>query len=511
MTSIEMDLSTQLAAVPMLDPDAPAWQFDGTWRPWSYLSETTNTLDAELAGQASEPGAQVGLLMRNRPEVAATAIAMLSSRRCLVTLSTALPASAVGKELRELRLPAVVVAERDLNPELADACRAVGTALLVVTESPRDGSVAVGVRTEVSGDPCAERASPAPEVAVRMLTSGTTGKPKRIELLYRSLEIEAASTRRYSGTGQNGLRLASGVAINWMPLVHVAGVRAVIAAVLDGRRLSLMERFTVEDWVALIREHRPKTALLVPTTLRMIYDAGIQGQLPEDLFDSVSAVFVGTAPLDPAFAAQFSARHKVAVLVIYGATEFAGGVAGWTLREWQRYGAEKPDSVGRANAGIELRAVDPDTGAELPADQPGVLEVRGKQLAQRGWVRTTDLARIDADGFLYILGRSDDVIIRGGLKIQTSDVAAALRQHPEVRDAAVIGVPDQRLGAVPVAAVELEPGANADEPELAAHLRQRLAAYQIPVRIAVLQTLPRTPSMKVSQPELRSMLGLNPC
>jgi acyl-coenzyme A synthetase/AMP-(fatty) acid ligase len=126
-------------------------------------------------------------------------------------------------------------------------------------------------------------------------------------------------------------------------------------------------------------------------------------------------------------------------------------------------------------------------------------------------VRTTDLARIDADGFLYILGRADDVIIRGGLKVRTPDVAAALREHPAVRDAAVIGASDRRLGAVPVADVELEPGADVDEPGLSAHLRRRLAAYQVPVRIAVLEKLPRTPSMKVSQPELRNLLRLNPC
>jgi acyl-coenzyme A synthetase/AMP-(fatty) acid ligase len=502
-----MDLSTRLATVPTLDPAAPAWQFDGRWRPWSYLSEATSTLDGALDGPAAEPGAQVGLLMRNRPEVAAAVIALLTSRRCLVTLSTAQPAATMAEELRAMRLPAVLAADRDLGPELIEACRAVGTSLLVVSEASGADPVAVRVRTEVSGDPHDRYAASAPEVAVRMLTSGTTGRPKRIELHYRSLEIEADSTRRYSGTGQGGLRLASGVAINWMPLVHVAGVRAVIASVLDGRRLSLMERFTVEDWVALIREHRPKTALLVPTTLRMIYDAGVPG----DVFDSISAVFVGTAALDPTFAAEFSARYKVPVLAIYGATEFAGGVAGWTLRDWQRCGADKPDSVGRANAGIELRAVDPDSGAELPADQPGLLEVRGDQLAERGWVRTTDLARIDADGFLYILGRADDVIIRGGLKVRTADVAAALREHPAVHDAAVIGASDRRLGAVPVAAVELEPGADVDEPGLSAHLRQRLAAYQVPVRIAVLERLPRTPSMKVSQPELRNLLRLNPC
>jgi acyl-CoA synthetase (AMP-forming)/AMP-acid ligase II len=359
------------------------------------------------------------------------------------------------------------------------------------------------VRTELPGEPTRDHAPPTPEVAVRMLTSGTTGPPKRVELHYRALEIEAASTRRYShgGAETGGLRLSSGVSILWIPLLHVAGVRAVIASVLDGRRLALMERFEVRAWVDLVREHRPKTVTLVPSALRMVYEAP---DLPSDLFESVVAVFVGTAPLDPEFGTAFGERFGVPVLTIYGATEFAGGVAGWTLRDWREYGPAKVGSVGRANAGIELRIVDSETGEPLAADSPGVLEVRGPQLGGDGWVRTTDLARLDADGFLYILGRVDDVIIRGGLKVHAADVERELRGHPAVRDAAVIGVPDERLGAVPVAAVELESGAERPaEEELLKHLRGRLAPYQLPVRVLVLDALPRTPSMKVSQPGLR--------
>jgi acyl-CoA synthetase (AMP-forming)/AMP-acid ligase II len=236
----------------------------------------------------------------------------------------------------------------------------------------------------------------------------------------------------------------------------------------------------------------------------MVCDADV----PVEVFDPISAVFCGTAPLDPSTAAEFTAKYGVPVLEVYGATEYAGGVAGWTLRDWERHGADKPGSVGRANAGVELRVVHPASGSALAADQPGILEVRAPQLAEDGWLHTTDRARIDTDGFLYILGRVDDVIIRGGLKVHAEDVVAALRSHPGVRDAVVLGVPDRRLGAVPMAAVEPRPGHAVDERALVEHLRERLPAYQVPVRVEILERLPRTPSLKVSRPDVLVALGV---
>lgn len=505
-----MDLSSRLAGIPALSPDQPAWQFQGAWRPWSYLTNTTASLNGLLVGSGVDrgTGTQVGVVMRNRPEVAAVAVALLATHRCMVTLSSAIPVAVLADELVQLRLPVVVVSEVDLAEPIIAACRQVGTAMVVVSDRADGDGAAVWTRVAVPGDRTAALASPTPDVAVRMLTSGTTGAPKRVELLYRSLEIEAESTARYSKAGRAGVapRLSRGVAIVWLPLLHVAGVRALVASVLSGQRLALMERFEVDGWVRLVREHRPTTVLLVPATLRMVYDA----EVPPEVFDGLSAVFCGTAPLDRELAAEFSARYGIPVLEVYGATEFAGGVAGWTLKDWQRYGSRKADSVGRANAGIDLRVADPNTGADLGADQPGVLEVKGAQLAQEGWVRTTDRAVIDDEGFLYILGRADDVIIRGGLKVHAGDVEAALRSHSAVRDASVVAAADRRLGAVPVGAVELENGHHVEESELLEHLREKLAGYQLPVRIAVLPKLPRTPSLKVSQPALRALLDLTP-
>ena len=112
-----------------------------------------------------------------------------------------------------------------------------------------------------------------------------------------------------------------------------------------------------------------------------------------------------------------------------------------TIRDWRRFGSEKLGSVGRANEGVDARVVDQDSGDPVGHDRVGLLEVRGPQLGQDGWVRTTDLARMDPDGFIWIEGRADDVIIRGGFKVPAGVVAETLSRHPAVLDACVIGLP----------------------------------------------------------------------
>ena len=212
------------------------------------------------------------------------------------------------------------------------------------------------------------------------------------------------------------------------------------------------------------------------------------------------------APLDPEIGRLFEERYGVPVLAVYGATEFAGGVAGWTLKDWRRFGDEKPGSVGRPNVGVEVRVVDSESGAKLPRGQEGLLEVRAPQLSQPGWLRTTDLARMDDDDFIWIVGRADDVIMRGGFKVATNTVRDVLASHPGVHDACVIGIPDRRLGQVPVAAVELRPDTDSVDPiELTNLVREQLAPYHVPVDLRIVDELPRTPSMKVSQGGVRQL------
>jgi acyl-CoA synthetase (AMP-forming)/AMP-acid ligase II len=277
----------------------------------------------------------------------------------------------------------------------------------------------------------------------------------------------------------------------------------VLQAVLDGRRMALLERFTVAGWADAVRRYQPKTVSLVPTAVRMVLESDVE----DDLLAGVKSVISGTAPLDPEVADAFTARFAVPVLTAYAATEFGGGVAGWNLADYREFAAAKRGSVGRAHPGCALRVVDPETDAPRPTGEVGLLEVEAAQLAEEGWIRTTDLARIDDDGFVWILGRADQTIMRGGFKVQPDVVSSALERHPQVRGASVFGVDDDRLGQVPVAVVELRTGSTLTADDLVAHLEPQLARYELPAHILIVDALPRTASAKVDLAATRAFFA----
>jgi acyl-coenzyme A synthetase/AMP-(fatty) acid ligase len=236
---------------------------------------------------------------------------------------------------------------------------------------------------------------------------------------------------------------------------------------------------------------------LVPAALRMV----LHSDLTRDDLSSIQAVTSGTAPLSADDADAFADKYGIPVLTSYAATEFGGGVAGWSLADHRRFWTTKRGSVGRATLGAQLRVVD-DDGAPLPPDAPGLLEVKPGQLGPNTeWIRTTDIGRIDADGFLWILGRADQAIIRGGFKVMPDDVRVALEGHPAVLGAAVVGLADDRLGETPVAMVEIREGITSAG--LLEYLRTRLARYEIPTDIAIVDAIPRTPSGKADLAAVR--------
>jgi long-chain acyl-CoA synthetase len=191
--------------------------------------------------------------------------------------------------------------------------------------------------------------------------------------------------------------------------------------------------------------------------------------------------------------------------VTYGATEFCGVVSGWTTPDMGKFLASKKGSSGRALPGIQIRIVSAETGQPLPAGQSGFVEALVPRIGP-DWVRTNDLAHMDEDGFLYLEGRADDAILRGGFKVIPEEVAEVLRGHPKVGDAALIGIPDERAGMVPAAAIEKRLGAPAPTAqELEEFLRSKLPAYKIPVRFVIVDELPRTESMKPRREGLRAL------
>ena len=471
-------LSERIADVLAVDPTANAIEYDGRWRSWGEVADTVDRV-TELV----EPGVEVGILLRNRPAAVGLLLGVLRAGGCVVTINPGRGADRTRADIAALDLPLLAGEAQDLADLVPEGSRATTVALgdlgeeLDVVTGPGDGAVA-----------------PRPGTAVRMLTSGTTGPPKRVDLSYDTLERVLVGAKHYESNRDGTLRLRAGVAVVNSPLVHLGGLFRVLQCVTDGRSFSLLDRFTVAGWVDAVRRHRPATASLVPTALRMVLEADLD---PADL-SSLRSVISGTAPLDPDDADAFTSKYGVPVLVSYAATEFGGGVAGWNLEDHRAFWATKRGSVGRAHAGCELRVVDPGSGEPVVPDHEGLLEVKAGQLGDDAWVRTTDLARIDADGFLWILGRADQAIIRGGFKVRPEDIRAALERHPAVRGAAVVSRDDRRLGAVPVAAVELRDDAGDIGPDdLLGYASTVLARYELPAEIRVVDELPRTDSGKV--------------
>ncbi|MBW8814224.1 MAG: long-chain fatty acid--CoA ligase [Caulobacterales bacterium] len=492
-------LSDLVRGVLRLEPQANAMEFEGRWRTWGDLDRVVVGLDAALAEAGLGAGTRVAGLLRNNPLTAAAILGVVTGDRCIVTLNPSLPDDRLAADIRVLQPPAIVGLARDwARPAVIEAAREIGCLGLALTDDgvrPVEGletATGAGLRRDAAG------------IAIEMLTSGTTGQPKRIPLKASSFDRGIAEAGVYDGRKPGDApRLRSGVQILNSPFAHISGVFSLFNCVSAGRASCLLEKFNVQTFADAVRRHRPKVAGAPPSALRMILDA----QVPKTDLASLVAFRAGTAPLDPGLADEFYERYGIPVLQNYGATEFAGGVAGWTLGDFKALHKAKRGSVGRLNPGVQARIVDPETGAPLALGAEGLLELKAPQLGDGvSWIRTTDLAVLDADDFLWINGRYDNAIIRGGFKVLPDEVVRALEQHPAIREAAVVGLADARLGQVPAAAYIVRANATAPaEEDLREFLRERLLPYQLPSRLMQVAELPRTPSLKVSQPDLKAL------
>ncbi|WP_441960208.1 class I adenylate-forming enzyme family protein [Mycolicibacterium houstonense] len=464
-------LSRRIADVFDLDPAANAIQYDGQWHTWGQVATVARRIGAVSAD------ARVGIMLRNQPVHVAALLGVLGAGGTVVVINPSRGDERTRADIAALELPVIIGLADDIAA-LADPSPSTTT----VTISDIDTAPVVTAAARPARD------TGRPGVAVWMLTSGTTGPPKRVDLTYDMLARSVIGPDPEKSPAPTELR--RGVAIINSPLVHVGGVFRVLLCLAEARPFVLLPKFDLQRWAAAVREHQPRAVSLVPAALRMV----LHSDLTRDDLAGIRAVTSGTAPLSADDADAFTEKFGIPVLTSYAATEFGGGVAGWTLADHDKYWKDKRGSVGRANPGARLRIVDGD-GTPLPPDQQGLLEVKPAQFdADADWVRTTDLARIDADGFLWIVGRADQAIIRGGFKVMPDDVRTALESHPAVRGAAVIGMPDDRLGETPVAMVELR--GSAPVAELTDYLHGRLARYEIPTTIAIVDAIPRTPSGK---------------
>lgn len=493
-------MTEKLRAIMALDPDRTEIDFEGRDYSWREIAKTVRAIEAALADMGLPEDARVGVMLRNRPGHVAAIVAVLSTDRCLVTLNPILPDGRLFADVEGLGLPAVIADATDLaRPGLSDALRRAGSAVIEI------GPRLEGVRVVEASVRASMRTSPG--VAIEMLTSGTTGAPKRVPLSRESFDASFRGFTKYERgrSFDDPPKLNSGCTMIVNPLTHIGGIYGCIGALAAGRKIALLEKFSVEAWVSAVRRNRPAVAPAVPSAVRMLLDVDVD---PADL-KSLRALISGTAPLPPELVDAFLDKYGIPICSNYGATEFAGAIAGWTIDDFRAHWSEKRGAAGRVHADIEARIVDLESGAILPPGEEGLLEIKGKQLGNAmQWLRTTDRAILDDDRFLFIRGRADNAIIRGGFKVHPDDIVRVLGDHPAVREAAVVGVPDPRLGAVPAAAIIAKEGAVAPSPdEIKAWLRERLIAYQVPVHICIVPDFPRTPSMKPSTPGLEALFA----
>jgi long-chain acyl-CoA synthetase len=461
--------------------DRPCIEFERKWYSGNDITTYIDEIADALARAGLAPGDPVGVVVRNRVTHAAAILGFIAARRPVAMIYSYQSARSIARDIEKLRPPAVVVDREDWTETVAEAVAKIGAAAVVLTVADVELAATSKGRQAVNPDPALATAG------VHILTSGTTGSPKRVPVQTQVLQHTVLSmTVGRSMSPDDPPEL-----VHW-PFGGV-GVCQLLTGPYVGKRTVLLEKFTVDEWVRAVKTYGITTSGVQATIIRMLLDADV----PAEDLASLEYLPGGSGPLEPAVRDEFERRYGVPLLWGYGATEFAGSVCAWTPALYRQHGAANRDSAGKPLPGVQVRIVDPQTGAEVDPGGKGLLEARVEVIGP-DWIRTTDMASMDADGFVMIHGRADGAINRGGFKILPETVRTVLLSHPAVRDACVVGVGDRRLGEVPFAAIELKPGQpTPSEAELKAWVRESLPSHHVPVAITVVDELPRNPAMKV--------------
>jgi len=420
----------------------------------------------ELRARGVEPGAAVAVALPNGPEYITTMMGVWLAGAVFVPMNPRFPPAEIERVLAATDPSAIV----DVD----------GTRSRDASRRYDDG------------------------VAFVMWTSGTTGAPKAIlhthdaylELLDRVLGPLRGRPRDPAKVPTPNLIPVS-LALN-------AGIYNTLFGLRAGASLVIMDRFDTQEFAELVRRFEIRSTVLPPGAMAMLSDDdAITDLTPLRYVRSI------TAPLSPLQARRFTDKFGASVLNSYGQAEI-GEVIGWTAADAREH-PEKVGAIGRPHPGVDLRVIGDDGNDVTPGDV-GVLMVRppnmaagyasGEELRDRvdadGFVNTGDLARVDEDGFVWVEGRAGDLINRGGNKVFPEQVEEVLCLAPAISEAAVVGVPDDRLGEVPVAFVV---GDAADE-ELVALCREHLVPYKVPVAFVHVDSLPRTEVGKVIRRQL---------
>jgi fatty-acyl-CoA synthase len=344
-------------------------------------------------------------------------------------------------------------------------------------------------------------------VAVLLHTSGTTSEPKAAVLRHRQLFAYVVGSVELASAG------ADECALMCVPTYHVAGVASALSTTYSGRRSVHLADFDPVEWLKLAQAETVTHAFVVPTMLARIVETleTDGGAAPARL----RVLSYGGAPCSPGLVERALRLfpQETGFVNAFGLTETSSTVSVLGPDDHRRaFASADPDvrarlrSAGRPLPGVEVR-ISENGEVLLRGDQvSGEYLGRPSRVDLEGWFHTGDLGHLDAGGYLFLDGRGDDVIIRGGENISPLDVEEALLSHADVREAAVVGVPDVEWGQRVAAAVVLREGSRVSSEELRAFLRERLSSFKVPDRIAILEELPYTPTGKLRRKEVAFLL-----
>ncbi|RAK63341.1 long-chain fatty acid--CoA ligase [Phenylobacterium kunshanense] len=364
--------------------------------------------------------------------------------------------------------------------------------------------------------------------ATILYTSGTTGRPKGALGTHRNMTSNIgaggiSAARNFLRAGEplpelDATKLPQRCTLLVVPMFHATGLSATIGPTLNsGGKLVLMRRWDAEPAMKLIQDEKVSSTGGVPTIAWQLIEHPARSKY--DL-SSLMAVTYGGAPSAPELVRRISETFPGSQPGNgWGMTETTATFTSHMGKDYEN----RPESAGPAAPVGEMQIRDPADGKTvLATNAVGELWVKGPQVVklywnkpeataetfQDGWLRTGDLARIDEEGFLFIIDRAKDMLIRGGENIYCVEVENVLYDHPDVMDAAIVGIPHKTLGEEPGAVVHLKPGGTADEAELRQFVRERLAAFKVPVKVAFWpETLPRNANGKILKTELKKVFA----
>ncbi|WP_017541038.1 long-chain-fatty-acid--CoA ligase [Nocardiopsis halophila] len=497
------NLATILRESRLAEPAKPLCHSGGTAFSYQQVDEVSGRVAAGLRGLGLVPGDRVAVQLPNVEQFLFCYFGILKAGLVMVPLNPLLKAPEIAYQVEDAGAGVLVT----FGPLTAEALRAGTKAAVYVVGDPEPPEGTLPFEDLLAAEDTGEiEPTRAEDTAVLLYTSGTTGSPKGAELTHHQLYMNCTVAGELFGFRSDDVGLAV------LPLFHVFGLSSVLnVAVRYGGTLALVPRFEPGPVVDAMEAHRCTVFSGVPTMYVALLQEDLAGRDLSALRVGVSGGSAIPGEVIRAFEETFPGA---VVLEGYGLSETASTTTFNISAEERKVG-----SIGKPIRGVETRIVDEDDRPLPPGpDHVGEIVIRGHNLMKgywnrpeataevfrNGWFHTGDLGYADEDGYLFIVDRKKDLIIRGGYNVYPREIEEVLYAHPAIAAAAVVGRPDARLGEEVVAHVALEPGSTATADEVTAFCRERLAAYKYPREVRFLDALPVGPTGKILKKELRA-------